>query len=149
ISSNTTDSPLDATCSGSAGSTSLSFANASGPFTFLSGRPVLIHQSQGTGAGTWMQNSVVNVSGSTSGSLTLAAPLNSTYMTGAQVIVLRQYSNVTVNSGATWTAKAWNGSKGGILVFLANGTLSGAGSISANAVGFRGGAAHNSTSAPP
>lgn len=144
IASNTADVPLDATCAGTAGSTSLSFANASGPFVSLSGKPVLIHQTQGTGAGTWMTNWVVSAPGTTSGTLTLANPLNATYTTGAQVIVLHQYTNVTVNAGATWGAKAWaagSGSvlTGGILAFMANGTVTIDGAISASGSGFRGG----------
>jgi hypothetical protein len=53
---------------------------------------------------------------------------------------LKQYTNVTINSGKTYTAKAWNGTVGGILGFLANGTVSIVGNISANGKGFRGGA---------
>jgi serine/threonine protein kinase len=139
VSSNIVDSPLDATCSGSSGTTTLSFANASGPFAFLNGKPILIHQSQGTSAGAWMRNTIASAPGTTSGTLTLATPLNASYSTGCQVIVLRQYTDVTVNAGVTWSAKPWDGAKGGILAFLVNGRLSNSGTISASGKGFRGG----------
>jgi len=36
---------------------------------------------------------------------------------------LEQYTNVTVDSGKKWTVKAWNGTVGGILAFVASGTV--------------------------
>ena len=132
ISSDTTEAPIDSACTGTSGSTSLSATNAS----FAEGQAVLIHQTQGTGAGTTMRNTIA---GYTAGTITLADPLNATYTTGAQVRVLKQYTNVTVNSGVTYSAKAWNGTVGGILGFLYSGTLSGAGVIDASGKGFRGG----------
>ncbi|MBN2115754.1 MAG: hypothetical protein JW730_04245 [Anaerolineales bacterium] len=47
------------------------------------------------------------------------------------------YRNVTVNG--TLTGSAWNGAANGVLVFRVSGTLSGAGTISGNGLGFRGG----------
>ena len=143
ISTDTTDPATDATCSGSAGSLSLNFGNASS--AFLSGKPVLIHQTQGSGAGTWMRNRIVSVSGTTSGTLSIAIPLNATYTTGAQVMVLPQYTDVTVNTGITWGGRiAWaSGSgtilTGGIFAFLANGTVTIDGTIGESGDGFRGG----------
>jgi serine/threonine protein kinase len=134
ISSSIVDSPVDATVSGAAGSKSLSFSNASG--TFQSGQQVLIHQSQGAGTGMWMENRVTGASGST---LSLASPLNGNYTSGAQVLVMPQYTNVTVSSGVIWTAKAWNGNTGGILAFVANGTVTVNGAITATGKGYRGG----------
>ncbi len=134
ISGNTTQAPKDATCTGTTGTTSLSYASASG--TFVTGEKILIHQTQGTGAGTWQRNTINGVSGTTSGTLTLETPLTATYGTGAQVIQLKQYSSVTVNSSVTWTAKAWTGSVGGILAFLCSGTITINGTISASERGF-------------
>lgn len=125
ISVDTTDSPIDSTCTGTAGTAVLAATNAG----FAPGQVILIHQSQGTNAGTWMQNKIV---GYTEGSITLAQPLNANYTTGAQVLVLKQYTNVTVNPGVTWTSKAWNGTTGGILAFLASDTVTINGSISAS-----------------
>lgn len=125
ISSNTTEAPIDSACTGTISTVSLSATNAS----FAAGQKVLIHQSQGTGAGTNQVNSIVSY---TAGTITLSDALNATYTTGAQVRVLKQYTNVTVNTGITYTAKAWNGTVGGILAFLASGTVTVTGTISAN-----------------
>jgi len=50
-----------------------------------------------------------------------------------------QYTNVTVNSGGTITASAFDGTKGGIIAFRSNGTLtvSSGGTIEASSLGFR------------
>ena len=132
ISSNTTEAPIDSACSGTTGLNSLSATNVS----FASGQEILIHQSQGTNAGTYMRNKIISY---TAGTITLDQALNQSYVTGAQVLVLKQYGNVTVNSGVTWTAKSWNGTTGGILGFLCNGTFTCTGSINATGCGFRGG----------
>lgn len=157
ISTNTTDAPIDSACTGTAGTNTLSATNAS----FVAGQQVLIHQSQGTSAGQWERG---EISSYTSGTITLAENLIGTYTTGAQVLVLKQYTDVTVNSGVTWTAKAWNGTVGGILAFVANGTVTVTGTIKCDGGdgstgtsgtvaggtggGFRGGAGRFYSSAP-
>lgn len=57
-----------------------------------------------------------------------------------------QYSNVTIQSGGSLTANAWNGQKGGVLAFYASGTMDvqSGGSIDAVGKGFRGGSALSS-----
>jgi hypothetical protein len=135
ISTNTTDSPIDSACTGSSGTNTLTATNVS----FVAGQIILIHQTQGTGAGTWMRTSIQSY---TAGTITTVDPLNADYVTGAQVLVLKQYTNVTVNTGITWTVKAWNGTTGGILAFIANGIFSGPGQIYGTGKGFRGGS-HN------
>lgn len=132
ISVDTTDAPIDSACTGAASSISLSATNAS----FATGQEILIHQSIGTNAGQWERNVI---QGYTAGTITLTNPLQGSYTTGAQVLVLKQYTSVTVNSGKVWTAKAWNGTTGGILSFLANGTFTNNGTITANGKGYRGG----------
>lgn len=132
ISTDTTDAPIDSACSGTAGAYSLSATNAS----FATGQVILIHQTQGTNAGQYEKNVI---SAYTAGTISLQSPLQGIYTTGAQVLVLKQYTDVTVNSGITWTAKAWNGTTGGILAFLASGTVTVTGTISASGKGFRGG----------
>lgn len=131
ISVDTTDAPIDSACTGTAGAYTLSATNAS----FAAGQIVLIHQSQGTNAGQWEKGTIQSY---TAGTITLTNQLSGSYTTGAQVLVMKQYTSVTVNSGVTWTAKAWNGTTGGILAFLANGTVTVTGTITANAKGFRG-----------
>jgi hypothetical protein len=138
ISSDTTEAPIDSACTGTSGTTFLTATNAS----FATDQIILIHQTQGTGAGTWQRN---KIAGYTAGTITLETPLNASYTSGAQVRVMKKYSAVTINSGKTYTAKAWNGTVGGILAFLCNGTLTVTGTITAVGKGFRGGGASNTT----
>lgn len=95
--------------------------------------PVLIHQSQGTGAGQWELNWGTVSSGAT---ITLKYPLSYSYGTGAQIVTLHQYTGGTFSG--THTGTAWNGSTGGIVALMCNGDLTISGSISVNASGFRG-----------
>lgn len=140
ISVNTTEAPIDSACTGTIATTALTATNAS----FAANQIVLIHQTQGTGAGTWQRNKIVSY---TAGTITLDEALNATYGTGAQVRVMKQYTNVTVNTAITYTVKAWNGTVGGILAFLANGTVTVTGTISAAGTeGATAGAVGNTTS---
>lgn len=125
ISSDTTEAPIDSACSGTSGTNSLTATNAS----FAVDQIVLIHQTQGTGAGTWQRNKITSY---TAGTMGLETPLNYSYGTGAQVRVLKQYSSVTVNSTKIYSTKAWNGTVGGILAFVCNGTVTATGYVSAN-----------------
>ncbi len=142
ISSNTTDAPIDASCSGSDGAFSLSATNAA----FVPGQCILIHQSRGTGVGNWELNKILSYS---TGTIVLKYPLQNAYTDSgasqAQVIVLKQYLSVTVNSAITWSAKQWNGDTGGILAFLCKGTVNIIGNWSADNAGFLGGTSYNST----
>ena len=65
---------------------------------------------------------------------------NST-LTGQKIVLQRvpNYTNVTVNSGITLTANAWNGTTGGIVAFKASGTVTVTGTISAAGLGYLGG----------
>lgn len=132
ISANTIEAPIDSAATGTAASSTLSATNAS----FASGQVILIHQTQGTNAGTWMRNTI---SGYTAGTITTVDPLNAGYTTGAQVRVMKRHTTVTVNTGVTYTAKAWNGTVGGILAWVANSTTTITGSLNAKGLGFRGG----------
>lgn len=128
-----TDAPVDSSCSGTVDTTSLSATNAS----FANGKPILIHQSRGTGAGSWELNQIASY---TSGTITTVSPLKNTYTDSgasqAQVIQLKQYSSFTQNSGHTLTAKAWDGNVGGIIAFLAKGTVIVNGAITAAGKGY-------------
>lgn len=147
-----TEAPIDSSCSGTSGATSLSATNAS----FSAGQIILIHQSRGTGAGQWEIN---QISSYVAGTITTSIPLSYTYTDSgasqAQVRVLKQYTDVTISG--TFTGKAWNGDVGGIVAFLAtgtvniSGTLNAAGLTTANntttggqGIGFRGGNANTS-----
>jgi len=137
ISADTTQAPYDSACSGTQGTTSLTATHAS----FTAGQKILIHQTQGTNAGNWERNEISTYA---TGTITTVNALAYSYSSSgsnkAQVIVIPEYTNVTIDSGKIWTAKAWDGTVGGILVFLASGTLTVTGTISANGKGFAGGA---------
>lgn len=136
ISADTTEAPIDSACTGTINTYALSATNVS----FAANQVILIHQTRGTGAGNWMKNTIQSY---TAGTITLVNPLNAAYVSGAQVRVLKQYTNVTVNAGFVWSAKAWNGTVGGILAFLANGTITVNGTISAGLLGPAGGYSTN------
>lgn len=139
ISSNTTEAPIDSACTGTAGTTSLSATNAS----FAANQVILIHQTRGTNAGQWERNTI---SSYTAGTITTGTALLGTYTSGAQVRVVKQYTTVTINSSRTYTSKAWNGTVGGILTFLASTslTVNSSGVITATGCGFRGASAVSS-----
>ncbi len=109
---------------------------------------VLVHQTQGTGAGNYEFGRIASIG---SGTLTLQENLQNIYTQGGasrtQVIRVPNYADVTVQNGATLTAPAWDGSTGGILVFRASGTTNVAGTISASFIGYRGGAGQQCTGA--
>lgn len=137
ISSNTTEAPIDSSCSGTLGTTSLTATNAS----FAAGQKILIHQSRGTGAGQYEIN---EISSYTAGTITTTSPLDYTYTDSgasqAQVRVLKQYSSVTINTSITYTAKAWDGNVGGIIGWLCNGTTTITGTLTTAGKGYLGGA---------
>lgn len=136
ISTNTTEDPIDSSCSGTEGTKTLTATNTS----FAAGQKILIHQTRGTNAGTIQYTEIESY---TAGTITttdnLDISFNSTGDNKAQVRVMPQYTDVTINSGITYTAKAWNGTVGGILAFYANGTLTVTGTITGKGKGFRGG----------
>ncbi len=120
----------------SAGASTATVASAAG---IGSGQIVLIHQSMGTNAGVWETAAVLSVSGST---LTFTKALTNAYSTSgnnhAQLVVIPQYTTVTVNAGGTLSAPAWDGSSGGILVIMGSTSISNAGTLHMNGKGFRG-----------
>ena len=73
-------------------------------------------------------------------SLALVKPLTKSYGGATQVVRVPQYTTVTIHGGASVAAGAWDGRAGGIVAFLANGTVTNDGAIRVDAVGFRGGA---------
>jgi hypothetical protein len=117
-----------ATCTGTVTQTSLTTT-----LSASAGDVILIHQSQGTGAGQWEINYVLADAGAT---LTLAYPLAYTYGTGAQVVLVPQYTGGTLSGAVTGTS--WNGSVGGIIALMSNGDLTVSGTLSVNYLGFRG-----------
>src|SRR3990167_4647980 len=136
ISTDTTDDPIDSSCSGSSGGTSLSATNAS----FTAGQMLLIHQTRGTGVGQWEINQIASY---VAGTITTVLPMAYTYTDSgdsqAQVLVLKRYSSVKVNTGVSYTAKTWNSNVGGILAFLCSGVTNIIGTLSALGKGYNGG----------
>jgi len=151
ISSNTTEAPIDANCTGTSGTNTITTSNVTG--TFLTGQKILIIQSRGTGAGTYQHTSITGVSGST---ITIAdnlsfSPAHSSdtaVANKAQVRVLKQHTTVTINSGVTYTCKAWNGLKGGILYFLANTSFTNNGTLTGTGKGYSQNGEHNPLNPP-
>ena len=97
---------------------------------------VLLHQSRkspsGAGAGE-----MVKVEATGSGNFTADRSLANTYVTGAQAVLVPQYTSGTING--TLTGTAWNGTIGGIVVLACNGTLTiSGGIIEAGGIGYRG-----------
>lgn len=137
ISANTTEAPIDSACSGTQGSNTLTATNGS----FATGQEILIHQTRGTNAGTWQRTKIASYS---AGTIITTTPLTISYASSganaAQVRVIPQYTDVTIDSTKIYTAKAWDGTVGGILCFLASGTITVNGTITAAGKGFRGGA---------
>lgn len=135
--SSATDNPIDSSCSGTVGTTSLTATNAS----FEVGEPIFIHQTRGTGVGLHELN---QIAGYTAGTITTHSPLKNTYTDSgasqAQVIQINQWASFTQNIGHILTTKAWNGDVGGITVIMSNSTVNIQGSITAVGKGFRGGA---------
>lgn len=76
--------------------------------------------------------------------LTFPALTNGYDGTTQKIMIQRvpHYTNVTIQSGGTLTVSAWNGTKGGVLFFRANGTVDvqSGGTITTAMKGFRGGA---------
>lgn len=140
ISADTTETVIDSGCTGTATQSTLSATNAG----FTPGQIIWIHKTRGnttTTAGTWEINKIASYA---AGTINLLYPLQNSYQdSGAdqsQVRVLLQYTDATINSGKTLTAKAWDGNTGGIIGLFASGTVTVTGNISASSKGFVGGA---------
>lgn len=65
----------------------------------------------------------------------------------AQVVRVPQYTTLDVPTGTSITGDAWDGSKGGVVAMYVQGKTSLAGKIDASALGFRGGAVDDMTTA--
>ena len=139
INSNTTDAPIDSTAAGASGQKEITATNAS----FTTGQIILIIQTTNTGLGAWELNEIASY---TEGTITCTNNLANTYThagnSKAQVLVVEQHDNITVDSAKTLTAKAWTnvGEVGGVLALMASGTMDINGTITASGKGFVGGA---------
>lgn len=131
-----TDSTANTSISVTSGSTAATFGSGTG---FANGNLILIHQSRngGAGAGAWELNKISSGGGTTS--VTLAYATVQAYDTTAQVYLLKQYTTVSITGGNTISASNWDGTKGGIVAYLAMTSITIGGTISANSAGYRGG----------
>jgi len=133
---NTTTLPVNAI----GGNKQLIVSNTSG---LKKGQILLLHQTQGSGAGTWEEVIVSDIADAQN--VNVVSPPKATYKTGgadvAQAVVVPRYTDLTVSAGATLTAPAWDGKTGGILAFKASGTVKIEGAITMAGRGFRGGTA--------
>ncbi|RJS14508.1 hypothetical protein DRW03_34835 [Corallococcus sp. H22C18031201] len=106
--------------------------------TPVSGSPFDLDASTSS-VGKWEFAVVASVSSSSIG---LTKPLVNSYVSpGAQVVRVPEWHDVMVQASATISPPAWDGRTGGILVFLATGTvtLGDGAAIDASGRGFRGG----------
>jgi MYXO-CTERM domain-containing protein len=89
-----------------------------------------------------LQGNVITIDGSCGG-------LKHAYATAgaAQVVRVPQLASLTVSAGASITGPAWDGTRGGVVAVHVTGNTTLAGTINANAIGFRGGAVDNSSAA--
>ena len=85
-------------------------------------------------------------------SITLKNTPNFTYSTGAnssvQIITFREFGSPDYTTTANMEALAWDGDIGGVVAIAVEGTLTLEHSISATALGFRGGSRSNNFSGP-
>ncbi len=131
------------TVNGSLGSLNIAVVDRHAVWRINPGDVVLIHQTQGTGAGNWEINKAIS-DFTGSGTFALANALKHTYSTSgdtnrAQILRVPQYSTCNV-TGTVTPLTAWNGTWGGIFAVTCSNTLNVAGEINADAYGFRGGA---------
>ena len=141
------------TAEASAGATELSVADAS---AFHAGELVLVLQmgeelsfdalraavddldARGSGAGRWELARLSEVS---AGVLRLSAPLVRRFATVSQVVRVPEYTDVRISNSGTLRARPWDGRSGGVLAFLATGTVFNQGALDVDGLGFRGGSA--------
>lgn len=124
-----TDPNIRATITGTATQTT----GTAGSSAFANGDLVILHQTQGTGAGQWEVNKVASGGGSTS--LTFQVAHNYTYGTGAQIIKVPRYTEATVSAHSV---TAWNGSTGGVEIICGKTSITVSGALTGTGLGFRG-----------
>ncbi|QSQ24832.1 hypothetical protein JY651_07790 [Pyxidicoccus parkwayensis] len=123
---------------------------------FVSGALVMVMQATGLNPGAPAgDNTTIDLTGNRVGrwelarlsanagggsTLRLAQPLKYSYEGGnTQVIFVPEYTTVTIPSTSAIKALPWDGTKGGVVAFLARDGIANDGTISAKGAGFRGG----------
>jgi hypothetical protein len=131
----TTYTPIAASCAGTVGATSLSATNAS----FVAGQMIYIWQARGgANVSKWEVNRIASY---TAGTITLSYPLDYTYTDSgssqAQVIVMPQYSGITLDGLITTTA--WDQDRYGVIPLLCTGKTLITSTVSLKGKGYAGG----------
>lgn len=126
----------------SAGATSIVINTIPSLGCLTAGDEILIINLQGTAAGQYETKILQSSPASTT--LNLTSGLSNSYVATQKIMVQRvpNYTNVTVPSSAYLLASSFNGTKGGVVFFRANGTVSinSGGIINMNWAGLPGGA---------
>ncbi|MEM7532328.1 MAG: C13 family peptidase [Chloroflexota bacterium] len=127
---------------GMMGATNVDVTNAHHVERINPGDVVLLHQTQGEGAGCWELNRAASDFGESSATYTLANPLQCTYTSDegsnhAQILRVPQYATCTV-TGTVTPLMAWDGTVGGIFAVMCNGEMQVTGTLHADGYGFRG-----------
>lgn len=136
------------TASVAAGASTVTLSSTPSSGCLAAGDEIIIINLQGTtgdnsNVGKYEFARIISIATAT---LTLNHLLTNAYDGTTQKIMVQRvpnYTNVTISTASTdFTASAWNGTKGGVMAFRANGTVSVAASttINANSAGYRGGA---------
>ncbi|WP_257457482.1 adventurous gliding motility protein AgmC [Archangium lipolyticum] len=99
--------------------------------------PIVINDPTKFQVGLWELARLKSVTGTT---LELTAPLIRDYPSNVtQVIRVPEYTDLVIPTGLNLSAQDWDGTSGGVIAFLATGTITNEGTITANRSGFRGG----------
>ncbi|MDZ4217082.1 MAG: LamG-like jellyroll fold domain-containing protein, partial [Candidatus Gracilibacteria bacterium] len=125
------------------GSVAFNVNSASG--FFLEDEILIIQMQHSTNAGAYEFASISAINGT---QITVSGGLTNNYYSGtfntnpavaAQIVRVPQYTTVTVPVGTSIVATAWDGQKGGVVIFRATGDVTVGGAISAQGLGYRGG----------
>lgn len=145
--STSTDDQANAAVTGSNNTNTLNYSSLSG--SLANGDILFIVQAHGTGALTepnYELNRIASFDGST---ITTKYKLTRDWNSGAQVYVLRQHRNWTLDGGATINVRAFDGTIGGFFIRLAkNEIYIDEGTIAGQGLGFNGGNREESGSSP-
>jgi flagellin-like protein len=130
-----------------AGETTVTVSSAS---AFAEDDEILLIQMQNSSGGEAGTYEFKRISSITGNDVTLTSPLDNSYYSGSfdsvaatasQIVRVPQYTSVSIDSGSSITAPAWDGYTGGIVVFRAETVnVNAGGSIDVSEKGYRGGA---------
>ncbi len=128
--------------SGSAGAYTINVTDAYAGWRINPGDAVLIHQTQGSGAGCWELNKAVSDYTGGTAAIQVTKPLQCNYASGgnnhAQIQRVPQYTLCPI-SGTVTPLSGWNGTWGGILAVMCRDSMTITGAINASGAGYRGG----------